>query len=240
MFHRKRPIIKIAEQQIACEFRFADTAGYFDVLQPESDNSQAFCYVHDAEIDFWRHTGKPYDAYAEYSMISIRISDTLLPRSSCVFHAVSFLHKGKAWLIAAPPGVGKSTQYKYLSQLFPSEFQIISGDKPVLEFRDKKIIVHPSPWNGKEGWRSNESGILEGIILLSRDTDNSIERIKAKDAIIPVYRSVVQSAETEQEVSAACQMTENILNNCKVWRMTTNTVPDSTKMLYKEVFTAYE
>ena len=110
----------------------------------------------------------------------------------------------------------------------------------MLEFKDNAIVVHPSPWNGKEGWAGNKSGILEGIILLSRSTANSIEKIKSSDAVFSVYASIIQSAETEQIVTNACRMADKILRNCKVWSMTTNTVPDSTHMLYERVFSIYE
>jgi len=240
MAEEKSYIISIAGKQLACKFMFPDTAVYFNILPYQDHEFPAFCYVRKPEMDFWENTGKTYDAYGEYSMLAVRISDELLHGFSCVFHAVAFLFKGRAWLITAPPGVGKSTQYRYLKQLYPSEFAIICGDKPVLEYTGSSIVVHPSPWNGSEGWHGEESGVLEGIILLSRGGSNSIEKVKPRDSIIPVYRSVIQSAETEHIVEQACGMTDIILKNCQIWKMTTITVPNSTKMLYEKVFSAYE
>ena len=50
------------------------------------------------------------DAVAEFSMLSGGCSDALLPYSRFLIHAVAFRYRDEAYLIAAAPGVGKSTQ----------------------------------------------------------------------------------------------------------------------------------
>jgi len=42
----------------------------------------------------------------------------------------------RAWLLAGPSGVGKSTQIKSLQSLEPGAFGVICGDRPVLELRE--------------------------------------------------------------------------------------------------------
>ena len=56
----------------------------------------------------------------------------LLPHGRAIIHAVCFVWCGKAWLICAPSGVGKTTHYKQWKRLFPNEVEMLNGDKPVL------------------------------------------------------------------------------------------------------------
>ena len=53
--------------------------------------------------------------------------------------------------LAAPSGVGKTTQLNLWWQLYPGEITIINGDKPALQFQENgPILVHATPWRGKE------------------------------------------------------------------------------------------
>lgn len=54
----------------------------------------------------------------------------LLPHGRAIIHAVCFVWCGKAWLICAPSGVGKTTHYKQWKRLFPNEVEMLNGDKP--------------------------------------------------------------------------------------------------------------
>ena len=90
--------------------------------------------------------------YAEYKALIGPTSAFLLRFRCCIFHAVAFLWQGKAWLLTAPSGTGKSTQFMNWRRLHPAEITMICGDMPVLELReDDSVWVHSSNWNGKEG-----------------------------------------------------------------------------------------
>ena len=143
--------LTLAGIELPCAFRYPDTARYFGSYAREAPPSPgAFALLQD-DWDFWPQTGKPLNAFAEYSMFASAASTGLLPHGRCVMHAVAFRRRDQAWLIAAEPGVGKSTQIRFLQELHPGEFSVISGDRPVLELRDDStVIVHPSPWTGKD------------------------------------------------------------------------------------------
>lgn len=96
----------------------------------------------------------PSDAppeFLETVALRRRFADLLLSYSRCLFHSAAFAFQGKAYLLAAPSGVGKTTQLNLWWQLYPGEITIINGDKPALQFQDNgPILVHATPWRGKE------------------------------------------------------------------------------------------
>jgi len=225
--------LELAGVPLAGCFRFEKTTDHFGeyITSPSADLEPLI--VGDWEWSNWPQTGKPVDAFAEYSLYVYAASTALLAYHRCAIHAAAFRWRDRAYLIAAEPGVGKSTQVRNLQELHPGEFSVICGDKPILELReDKSIIVHPSPWNGKENWHGADAAPLGGVILLSRGEKNSIEPLTAPKAALSLYFSLIHSGETEENIRAAADIASAILNYAPAWQMTTYQVPDSTKILY--------
>ena len=228
-------------REIPCSFRFAETASLFGpwITGPAKGNERFS--VPQEDWDFWPTTGKPTDAEAEFSMFSAAASTALLSRKCCVVHAAAFRYRDRAWLIAGAPGVGKSTQIRNLLELRPGEFSVISGDRPILEAReDGSVTVHPSPWNGKEGWHGAEAAPLAGVIFLQRGEKNSVAPCSVPDAVIPLFTSLFHSGETEEILKLAASMATAVLTAAPAWNMTTFCVPDSTHLLYDTLFTEEE
>ena len=237
---------------IRCELKFDDAADYFNGYIVPGESGPGSCRtenagaegeaaiptaaVTDMDWDFWREYHAVIDPHLEFSSLTGSCSDALLKYGRAAFHAVSFLHGGKAWLIAAPSGVGKTTQLMNLCSLWPGEFSIISGDRPILELKDDgTVYVHTSPWNGKEELAGKAGGVLAGIICLKRGEQNSIRTLTAKGAGFSVYLSVIQTAESEEGIKRAAAFATELLKRVPAWELTSNTVPDSTKLLYEEV-----
>ena len=173
----------------------------------------------------------------EASLLTALVSDYLLQHDSCIFHSVAFRTKDDAWLICGPSGVGKSTQIRNLQSISPSSFSIICGDRPVLkQMENGEILVLPSPWNGKENWKGAEAAPLKGIICLQRGESNELEPLSNRDAVIPVFQSLIQTGKTSREILLSAAFTEKIIRACPVWRLTSYHVPESTKLLYATLF----
>ena len=231
----------LAGHSIPCAFRFAETASRFGPCITGPAQGDTRFAVPPEDWDFWPETGKPTDAEAEFSMFASAASTALLPEKCCVIHAVAFRHRDRAWLIVAPPGVGKSTQIRTLQELRPGEFSVICGDRPILEAcEDGSVIVRPSPWNGKEGWHGADAAPLAGVILLQRGEENAIAPCGRDDAAIPLFTSLFHSSQTPEILRQAAVMATAVLKCASVWTLTTFCVPDSTHLLYQTLFWAEE
>ena len=227
--------LTLAGVTVGCSFMFPDTFSFFGRyitgcgwgngirLSPEDRAS-------------WEKNIGPMNALSEYSAFTAPISDVLMGFDRCIIHAAAFRFRDKAFLIAAPSGVGKTTQVKTLSELYPGEFSVISGDRPVLEFADDgEVIAHPSPWNGKEGWCGAEAAPLAAIILLKRGDQSSVGKVSAKDAAVRIFTSVFQSADDEECVKRTAYYSDRLLKAAPVWEFVNGGVPDSSRMLYEKV-----
>ena len=194
-----------------------------------------------AELGEWEWNatakeGMPASAYTEYTVLTGFVSDALMAADRVIMHAVALRWRDKAWLISAPSGTGKSTQFKHLNALRPGEFTVICGDRPVLSFHDNEIIVHPSPWNGKESWHGADAAPLGGIILLRRGEENRLEAAQPREIALEIYAQFIQSCREPDKIRWVADMETRMLDAVPLWRLTTNTVPDSTRLLLESVF----
>ena len=172
--------------------------------------------------------------YAEYKALIEPASHVLLRSGCCIFHAVAFRWKGKAWLMTAPSGTGKSTQFFNWRRLFPAEITMICGDHPVLEQRaDGSVWVHPTHWNGKESMGSSANALLGGIVVLEQAGENRMDRISAHEALVPVLNQFCVVPETEQEIRSMIGLLDRMLGDHPVWKLR-NLGDDASTALLRE------
>ena len=232
--------LRLAGVNVPYSPRYPDTFRYFG---PYSDPAPAPGLPRTLPVrlsdEDWRQAlseGMEPSAYSEYSLLSFPVSDALMAKDRIVVHAVALRRREQAWLICAESGVGKSTQAHWLQQLRPKEFGGISGDRPILSFHEGPILVHPSPWNGKENWFGAEAAPLAGIILLRRGEENRLCALSPKEAAIPFYTKLLQSAWDEALLVRAAGFATAALERVPIWQLSTHQVPASTELLLESVF----
>ena len=160
------------------------------------------------------------DDYAEYRSLISLTSRALLRWESCIIHAVAFLWRGRAWLLTAPSGTGKSTQFLNWQRLYPGEITMICGDMPALEKRpDGSVWIHPTSWNGKENLGSQISAPLSGIVLLEQDGVNEIMPLTPRQAIPPLLRQFIIRPDTEEQIRALAGILDGTLRSVPVWKL---------------------
>lgn len=159
----------------------------------------------------------PTEAYVEELELSTKVSDSLIEHDCIIFHAVAFVWNGRAWLLSAPSGTGKSTQYALWKTLYGEKVQMLNGDKPIIKKTDDGFTVHPSPWAGKENMGQNITAPLGGIIFLEQCGENSICRLSPAQAVGRVLVQLIFSMENERRVRMVCRFEEELLKAVPVF-----------------------
>lgn len=225
--------VNYAGHEITYAFRYPTTYQYFRKYIKKSDKETADCFVSDERLEMTRASlpDQCPDAFAEYrSMISIT-SKELLKYHCCLFHAVSFIFHDQAWLLTAPSGTGKTTQYKNWKRMYPEEIRMICGDVPVISMSEGKISIHPSSWNGKENIGNMISAPLGGVIFLEQGKQNTIEKMSVSETILPMMNQVISLPDTESQVRSLLSILDCILGQYPVCKMINDGSYDSTRML---------
>ena len=214
--------LSLAEIPLTCELRFPETASYFKKFLSEVPSQDSPVSVPDKLVETYLHecSSVAFAAADEYHLLHLVVSNALLPYRRCLFHGTAFLWQGRAWLFSAPSGTGKTTQFRRWRSLYRDEVSILNGDKPILEFTDcGQIMVHPSPWKGKERWGGMQKAPLGGIIYLEQGKENKITRMKPQEAVIPIYKQFLFLPETGDAIHAVCQLEDALLRNIPVWKL---------------------
>lgn len=127
-----------------------------------------------------------------------RISQVLLYRFDGMYlHSVALEYRKKVYLFVAPPGTGKSTHAALWKKQLGDRVRILNGDKPLLRWKQNKILVYGNPWQGKEGWGENASGILAGIYFLRRGDRNYVQPITPDEAVAELVHATEYPKDAE-------------------------------------------
>ena len=237
----KSNLYEIKYGGIPVHYRFRDpsTRWRFGKYIYRSEDDQDYINVEEDMMEKGRRLYPPdsTDSFIEYCMLMPLTSKELLKYHSCIFHSVSFLYKGKAWLITAPSGIGKTTQYLNWRKTWPGEIEMINGDKPVLKLnKSREIFVHPSPWNGKENiGNSHLSGSLGGIILLEQGPYNRVEMKMPPEILLEVFMQFLVRPDTEEEINSLISLTRTLLTGYPIWKLTNIGDTKSTGMIRETI-----
>lgn len=225
--------IRLAGCELPCRFVFPETASFFGSSALPSEGQEDGISVPAYEWEAWLRSGGVQDPHAEFSSFTACSSDALLEYDRMILHGVSFRFRDRAWLLCASSGVGKSTQVRFLQELYPGEFSVICGDRTILQLTEEGgVMAHPSPWNGKEGWHGAPAAPLAGILCLERGEETSFLRYTPDQAVIPVFRSLIATFSSEPLIRRIAAFETQLLRRVPVWRYVNGGVPDSTRLLY--------
>lgn len=228
--------IEYAGHPVRCRFLIPATRLHFGTLARPVEGDEYDVFVTPERLAKARET-MPADYsnnYVEYRTLTELTSHPLIRFGCCFFHAVSFCCQGRAWLLTAPSGTGKTTQFLNWQRLHPGEITMICGDMPVLERRDDGTVwVHPSFWNGKEnlGDRNHPPMPLAGIVLLQQGPENAVARLGAAEAIPGLFSQFILLPDTEDEILSLASLMDAMLRTVPVWRMTNRGDDASTELL---------
>lgn len=122
------------------------------------------------------------DGYLETLAVYRSVCEHLITKDIMLFHCSALAMDGRAYLFTAPSGTGKSTHAKLWRQHFGNRVITINDDKPLLEFKDQEIIVHGTPYGGKDGLQTNTKEKVAGIVVLAQGKENTIRRLSYAEA----------------------------------------------------------
>ena len=229
-------LVTIAEIETAFRFQYGGTEMLFrkyehkavpvnyngPYLSVDRNKIHAYSYEQNCTLEF-----------AEFCCLLEEAADFLTLNNSTIYHGVAFVYGRGAYILSAPSGTGKSTQYRNLKTMYGSNIRIINGDKPALGWStDGQIIVYPSPWNGKERWSGTDKAPLHGLILLEQGQTNVIKAMDMKEAVLPVMEEFIYTARSRQSVHTVCRMADSMLRMTPLYRFINKGDTESSAMLY--------
>ena len=232
-------ILQIDGVQIPCRFLYSETRSYFQEYIIAKAPYRRPCVQLGSEelrLFYSQYPTAQQNAAAEVKLLIPLISDWLLDSNRLLMHGVAFIYKGRAFILTAQSGVGKTTQYVNLKKRYGDAITIICGDNPVLHFHDKHHIeVCPSPWNGKEGYGNNCRAELGGIIFLEHGEENAFLQPEKADLVIPLFHQIMTYAKTEETIHTVVAYLRQLLTSVPAFIFRNTGTPESSVLLLKQI-----
>jgi len=132
------------------------------------------------------------DSYLEELAVYRKIAEKMIDYDTILFHGSVVAVDGVGYLFTAKSGVGKSTHTKLWCNYLGDKATIVNDDKPLIHVSDS-ITVYGTPYNGKHRLSINMSVPLKTICILTRSSENHIEKISKKQAYTMLVQQVYRS-----------------------------------------------
>ena len=214
--------IELAGVRLRISLRLRETVKYFRPFITRSDCDGWDIRVEDEDIPRYPLIcpSGVLDPFSEAYLLMPRASAFLLKHDRALIHGVSFVWRGRAWLLTAPSGTGKTTQLRHWQRLCGDELEIINGDKSVLALEtDGSLRLHPSPWTGKELDAGTVSAPLAGVVVLRQADHNAISLLKPRESVFALFQQFLNLCDDAEEAHAIEGLETRLIESVPVWRL---------------------
>ncbi len=166
------------------------------------------------------------NAYFESIVAYRKIAETLPKLDAFVFHGSVLAVGGKAYILTAKSGVGKTTHTRLWLSEFPDECHILNGDKPVIRYKDGVFYACGTPWRGKEMYGIYETLPIGGIAFLERGELNKSYKISLDAALKKLAVQVYKPKERTAAIRTLSLM-DRVLREVPLIRLECNMNPEA-------------
>lgn len=171
----------------------------------------------------------------EYLWTGADFYEKLLKFQGMFLHASAVSLAGKAYLFAAPCGVGKSTHTALWQEYFGEERAIIiNDDKPAIRLIGEQFHVFGTPFSGKDNKNENISAPLKAICFLEQAKENSIRKMSAVEALMQIFNQTIRPVEADK-MEQLIFLVDKLLKHIPVYKMGCNISLDAVEMSYNEM-----
>jgi len=196
--------------------------------------------IEQTDIDYERERSKTEaqegiefsDSYLETLAVYRKIAEWMPLHAVILFHGSALAVDGKGYLFTAKSGTGKSTHTGLWRQYLGERVVMINDDKPLLEVTKTGVVVHGTPWNGKHRLSSNRSVPLKAICILTRDSQNHIERITAGEAYAMLLQQCYRPADKLMMQRTLCILDE-LMRHVAFYRLGCNMESEAARIAYE-------
>ena len=161
-----------------------------------------------------RQTANPYSIDAVLRIVHTLV---LAKQGGFLVHSASAIRNGKAYLFAGVSEAGKTT----ISRLAPSDVTLLTDEISYVRKGDDEYVAFGTPFTGELAkLGENVSAPIAALYLLSKGSENRIDRVPAGEAARGLLANLLFFAEDEELVQAAFHAAFEFVSHVPVSRLT--------------------
>ncbi|MFA5005877.1 MAG: hypothetical protein WC509_00195 [Candidatus Izemoplasmatales bacterium] len=161
--------------------------------------------------------------------LDVALKEGLLP-----LHAAAVACKGEAILFSAPSRTGKST-HANLWKTYAEDVAILNDDKPLISLRDGRLVVHGTPWAGKNAEHENASYPLRAIVFLAQDEVVRTVEMSEAEKLRELYRNSYRPRDGRLVENAATTIAA-ILKEADLFELRADMTKHTFDIVYERIY----
>lgn len=172
------------------------------------------------------------DPFLDRAAIQRKFAEYLFEQDTLLVHGSTVAVDGEAYLFTAKCGTGKSTHTRLWRQVFGPRAVMVNDDKPFLRLTAEGVLACGAPWSGKHGLDTNITVPLKGICILTRGTENRIQRIGPGDGLEMLRKQTYCPLDPEK-YSRFLTLTNQLAEKTSLWQMACNKEEEAAWVSYR-------
>ncbi len=166
-------------------------------------------------------------SYCESVIAYRKIAERLPEYDAFLFHGSVIMLHGKAYIITAKSGVGKTTHTRLWLSEFSGEAEILNGDKPTIRVIDGVPYACGTPWKGKEDYGVNKMCPVAGFAFLTRGEVNRAKVITSDDAVLRFMSQIYLPKKSTAMLAKTMLLADKVLKNMRLVLLECNMDPEA-------------
>lgn len=151
-----------------------------------------------------------------------------------MIHAAAAVYKNNGIIFCGMHAAGKSTQANLWKKHLGAD--IINYDQPCIIAQYDDILIHGSPWSGKEEVFRNEYAPLKAIVFVEQSNEDIAIRVSAGEAFSLIYLNNYLYPLDSTIEDKYYKVIEKIASKVPVYRLKCTMNESAVEVLYKEIF----
>lgn len=151
-----------------------------------------------------------------------------------IIHASFIRYMGKGILFTGPSGMGKSTQAGLWERYLGAE--VLNGDKTVLHIAEDRVTAWGSPYAGTSGIFRNESAPAAAIIALRQGPENTIRRLRGREALMELMPRMATAPWADQWHLKAMDLAIELVQRVPVYLLSCRPDREAVELVKREIF----
>ena len=130
--------------------------------------------------------------------------------------------------------MGKSTHVGLIKQLLGNKLEYINDDKPLLEVNKDDLMIHSSPWNGKERRGNNLKAPLKAVIFLNRG-NNTYKKLDNNQEVYFRLLSQIYLPRDKSKREKALKIIDVLLKRLNFYEINVNKEIEAASLTYERI-----
>lgn len=158
----------------------------------------------------------------------------LLHYGQILIHSAVIAVDGTAYVFTARSGVGKSTHIRLWQEHFGENAVIVNGDKPMFSFDGDTLMVHGTPWRGKEQQGENITLPVGSICFIERGECNEVTKATSTDIINKLFHQVL-IPDNAKDLDTFMNIIDKITNTIPFYNLKCNMEKEAAVICYNGI-----